>query len=179
MTEFRLPGDPKKESLVSSIIRVDQAGEFGAKRIYQGQLSVLKGHEEISHMLEQELVHLNYFEEELRHRKIRPTLLTPIWNKLGFLLGAGTAMLGEKGAMACTVAVEEVIGDHYNSQLKKLENHPDENELSKKISKFKDEELEHRNTGIEFDAEKTPGYTILSKFIKTASKFAIFLSKRI
>lgn len=179
MTEFRLPGDPKKEKLVSSIIRVDHAGEFGAKRIYQGQLSVLQGHEEITHMLEQELVHLNYFEEELRVRKIRPTLFTPIWNKLGFLLGSGTAMLGEKGAMACTVAVEEVIGEHYNSQLKALNKYDEEKELSKKIEKFRDEELEHRDTGIEFDAEKAPAYSILTKFIKTASKFAIQISKRI
>lgn len=179
MTEFRLPGDLKKDKLVSSIIRVDHAGEFGAKRIYQGQLSVLKGHEEISHMLDQELVHLSYFEEELRHRKIRPTLLSPIWNKLGFLLGAGTAMIGEKGAMACTVAVEEVIGEHYNSQLKALNKYPEEKELCKKISKFRDEELEHRDTGIEFDAQKTHGYDILTKFIKTASKLAIILSKKI
>lgn len=177
MTKFKLPGDQKIESLISKIVRVDHAGEFGAKRIYQGQLSVLKDHKEISHMLEQELHHLEFFEEELAKRNIRPTILSPLWNKLGFALGAATAMLGEKGAMACTVAVEEVIGEHYQSQLHSLRP-TDEKELSKRIEQFRDEELEHRDTGLDFDAEEAPAYSLVTRIIKGASKCAIFLSKR-
>ena len=168
----------KKSKKIEEIIRVNQAGEFGAKRIYQGQLSVLKDHPEIKHMLEQELHHLAYFEKEIVKRKIRPTILSPIWNIAGFALGALTAKLGEKAAMACTVAVEEVIGDHYQDQLDHLKNTKDEKELRTKISKFRDEELEHRDKGIEFEAHKAPAYPILTGFIKLASKTAIMLSKK-
>ncbi len=168
----------KKSKKIEEIIRVNHAGEFGAKRIYQGQLSVLKDHPEIKHMLEQELHHLDYFEKEIVKRKIRPTILSPIWNIAGFALGALTARLGEKAAMACTVAVEEVIGEHYQDQLNNLKDDKDEKELRKKISKFRDEELEHRDKGIEFDAHQAPAYPILTGFIKLASKTAIMLSKK-
>jgi ubiquinone biosynthesis monooxygenase Coq7 len=168
----------KNKKKIEEIIRVNHAGEFGAKRIYQGQLSVLKGNKEIEHMLEQELHHLDYFENEIKNRKVRPTILSPIWNIAGFALGALTARLGEKAAMACTVAVEEVIGEHYQEQLDELKNTPQEKELRKKIAKFRDEELEHRDKGIEMDAKNAPAYPLLTGFIKIASKTAIMLSKK-
>ncbi len=168
----------KTKNKIEEIIRVNHAGEFGAKRIYQGQLSVLKDHTEIKHMLEQELNHLEYFEKEIIKRKVRPTILSPIWNIAGFALGAITARLGEKAAMACTVAVEEVIGEHYQEQLDQLKDSKSEKELRNKIAKFRDEELEHRDKGIEFDALKAPAYPILTGLIKLASKTAIKLSKK-
>lgn len=167
-----------KKRKIEEIIRVNHAGEFGAKRIYQGQLSVLKDHTEIKHMLEQELEHLDYFEKEIIARRVRPTVFSPIWNMAGFALGALTARLGEKAAMACTVAVEEVIGEHYQEQLDQLKGNKEENELRKRIAKFRDEELEHRDTGIELDAKNALAYPVLTGFIKIASKTAIWLSKR-
>ncbi len=168
----------RNNQIIEEMIRVNHAGEFGAKRIYQGQLSVLKDHSEIKHMLEQELVHLEYFENQIKERRVRPTVLSPIWNIAGFALGAITARMGEKAAMACTVAVEEVIGDHYKEQVDALQSIPKERELRKKIEKFRDEELEHRDTGIDYDAKNAIGYPVLSAFIKFASKTAIKLSKK-
>jgi len=163
---------------LDSIIRVNHAGEFGAKRIYQGQLAVLKGNKEIQHMMDQELEHLEYFEQEMISRKVRPTILSPLWNIAGFALGAGTALLGEKAAMACTVAVEEVIGKHYQEQIDKLHSSSTEIKLRKKIEKFRDDELEHLETGLKNDAENALAYPVLSMFIKGASKLAIKLSKK-
>ncbi len=167
-----------KEKL-ERIIRVDHAGEFGAKRIYEGQLSVLKGEAKstVQHMKEQELVHLSYFENELANRKIRPTALQPIWNIAGFALGAATAMLGEKAAYACTVAVEEVIEQHYQKQLDELGE--EEPELKSAIEKFKAEETEHKDISLGKEAEQAPGYEVLSTLIKAGSKAAIWLSTRV
>lgn len=176
----RLPGDLDKNALLERIIRVNQAGEFGAKRIYEGQLAVLKGkpcEEVIRHMKDQELEHLAYFDNQLVKRKIRPTVLSPFWNVAGFALGAATAMMGEKAAMACTVAVEEVIDEHYQDQLKTLGE--DESELKESIEKFRQEELEHRDMGLQHDAEQAPGYAVLSSAIKAGSKAAIWLATRI
>ena len=120
----RLPGDPTKEQMIDRIIRVDQAGEYGAVRIYEGQLSVLGKSAKapvIAHMLNQEVDHLEAFSKMVAGRRVRPTALMPLWHLAGFALGAGTAMLGEKAAMACTVAVEEVIDEHYTAQIKKLD----------------------------------------------------------
>lgn len=164
---------------IAEIVRVNHAGEYGAKRIYQGQLAILKGHKEIQHMMEQEQEHLDYFEEEIKKRNVKPTIFSPIWHMAGFALGAATAVLGEKAAMACTVAVEEVIGDHYQEQLDALEGDEAEKVLRNKISKFRDDELEHRDTGLEHDAENVVGYPILSFAIKTASRIAIEISKRV
>lgn len=175
----RLPGDLTKEAQVARMIRVDQAGEFGAKRIYEGQLSVLKGRScesVIQHMKDQELEHLAYFDKQMVTRQVRPTVLSPFWNVAGFALGAATAMMGEKAAMACTVAVEEVIDEHYQEQLAQLGD--DEKELKENIEKFRQEELEHRDTGLAHDAEQTPGYALLSSAIKTGSKAAIWLATR-
>ena len=117
-SKFSFLAKGSKKDLIASMIRVNHAGEYGAKRIYQGQMKVLKNNkkfETIKTMYEQELIHLKYFQEEVAKRNIRPTVLMPAWHILGFALGAITASLGEKAAMACTVAVEEVIEDHYGA----------------------------------------------------------------
>jgi len=179
----RLPGDPERAQLIERFIRVDQAGEYGAVRIYEGQLSVLGNSEKapiIRHMLEQESVHLETFSRMVGKRRVRPTALLPLWHLAGFALGAGTALMGEKAAMACTVAVEDVIDEHYAAQVAKLESMGgDEKELSEVCEKFRLEELEHRDTGLEHGAEQAPGYEGLSALIKTGSRLAIWLSQRI
>ena len=176
----RLLGEPNKEQYIERLIRVDQAGEYGAVRIYAGQLAVMgrgpKG-DMIRHMAEQEEHHLATFSKMAGERRVRPTLMTPFWHVAGFALGAGTALLGDKAAMACTVAVEEAIDEHYQAQIAKLGD--DEKELRDTCIKFREEELEHRDIGLEHGAEQTPGYGLLSKAIKTGSKMAIWLSERV
>ena len=165
---------------IEQMIRVNHAGEFGAKRIYEGQLAVLKDRktvETVRHMRDQELEHLEYFENELIKRKVRPTAMHPIWNVAGFTLGAVTALMGEKTAYACTVAVEEVIEEHYQEQLKQLADN--ENDLKAKIEQFKQEETEHKDTSLLNHAEQAPGYEVISGLIKAGSRAAIWLSKRI
>lgn len=162
------------------MLRVNLAGEYGAKRIYEGQLSVLKNSTVapvLEHMKEQELEHLKAFEELVVKNHVRPTLLQPLWHVAGYALGASTALLGEKVAMACTVAVEEVIDKHYEDQLDCL---GDENpELSDLILKCQQEELEHRDIAIEQGAHEAPAYPVFSEAIKTVSRLAIWLSERI
>ncbi len=168
-------------NILEEIIRVDHAGEYGATRIYDGQIAVFgkntKLGKTIKHMADQEQEHIEKFNELILKHKVRPTAFLPIWNIAGFALGAGTALLGEKAAMACTVAVEKVIGEHYQKQQKLLGD--DHKELIKTIKKFEKDELEHHDIGIAHDAEKTPGYKILSKFIETGCKAAIMISKKI
>ena len=175
-----MPGDLNKDELLDRMIRVDQAGELGAVRIYQGQLAVLgngpKG-ETIRHMKEQEDAHLKTFSDLVSERNVRPTAMMPIWNVAGFMLGAGTALLGEKAAMACTVAVEEVIDEHYQQQIEKLGD--DEKALRQTCEKFRAEELEHRDIGIKNGAEDAPAYPVLSNAIKASTRFAIWLSERV
>ena len=179
----RLPGDPSRAQMIDRIIRVDQAGEFGAVRIYEGQLSVLGDKASgptIRHMHEQEQVHLETFSNMVAKRRVRPTAMMPIWHLAGFALGAGTALLGEKAAMACTVAVEEVIDAHYAAQIERLDDMDgDEDDLRDTCEKFRREEVEHRNTGLAGGAEQAPGYEGLSALIKTGSRLAIWLSERI
>lgn len=178
--QHRLPGDPEKQALLKRMIRVNHAGEYGAKRIYEGQLAILKNKPcapVIEHMKEQELEHLEYFKKAIAKRHVRPTILTPFWHVAGFALGAATAMAGEKVAMACTVAVEEVIDEHYQQQLSQLGE--DEAELKASITKFREDELQHRDTGLKHDAEQAPAYTVLTQLIKTGSKMAIWLSTRV
>ena len=176
----RMPGDPTREELIERVIRVDQAGEYGAVRIYQGQLAVLgngpKG-DMIRHMKQQEDVHLDTFSKMVSERRVRPTALMPIWHVAGFMLGAGTALLGEKAAMACTVAVEETIDEHYQAQIKKLGD--DEKDLRETCSKFRDEEIEHRDIGYANGAENAIAYPLLSRAIKFGTKLAINLSEKI
>ena len=178
--QAELPGDLSQSDLVERFIRVNHAGEFGAKRIYEGQLAVLKDTKDaavIEHMKDQELHHLETFEKLIVERKVRPTLLHPLWNVAGFALGVGTALLGPKAAMACTVAVEEVIDEHYADQAAQLTE--DEGELRETINRFRDEELEHRDTAIDLGGETTPGYPILRRTIRAGSKLAIWLSERL
>lgn len=178
----RLPGDPTPAQLVDQIIRVDHAGEYGAVRIYEGQLAVLgkeKSAPLIEHMLDQERHHLRTFDDLIAERRVRPTALLPLWHAAGFALGAATALMGEKAAMACTVAVEEAIDEHYAEQIDALEPYGDEKPLKETCAKFREEELEHRATGLEHGAEQTPGYELLTGAIKSGSKLAIWLSTRI
>ncbi len=174
-----LPGDPDREALVERMIRVDQAGEFGAARIYAGQLAVLGSTEDgpvLRHMAEQEQRHLETFNAMVAERGVRPTVLSPLWHVAGFALGAGTAMLGREAAMACTVAVEEVIDEHYARQRDRLGD--DEAKLRETIEEFRREEVEHRDTAIEHDARNAPGYELLTGAVKAGSRLAIWLSER-
>ena len=178
--EYRLPGDPTAREVVERTIRVDHAGEYGAKRIYEGQLAVLgrsKYGPVIEHMKAQEQVHLDTFSRLIGERRVRPTALLPFWHVAGFALGAATALLGHRGAMACTVAVEEAIDEHYRAQEDTLGD--DEAELRADIARFRAEELEHRDTGLEHEAEQAPAYRLLSAAIKTGCKIAIKISERV
>ncbi|MBK8160072.1 MAG: demethoxyubiquinone hydroxylase family protein [Rhodospirillaceae bacterium] len=176
----RLPGDLSPAALLDRIIRVDHAGEYGAKRIYEGQLAVLgkkpEGHV-IRHMLEQELVHLQAFEKLMVERRARPSVLFPVWHVAGFALGAATALMGPKAAMACTVAVEEVIDEHYRQQTAELG--ATEPAIREKIETFRAEEVQHRDTGLAHGAEQAPAYPVLSSAIKAGSRLAIWLAERI
>ena len=172
------------KKILEEIIRVDHAGERGAIKIYEGQLLALKTikqddelKDKIEKMKEHEKEHLEYFEKEIQKRKIKPTYLLPLWDVLGVSLGFGTALLGKKAAMLCTASVEEVIEEHYQNQLKKLGN--DENELRKKIEKFKNDEADHKNTAYDYGANKSGIYSVMDKLIKTGSKIAINISEKI
>lgn len=175
-----LPGEPGRKGLLEQIVRVDHAGEYGARRIYEGQLAVLGKRPcapTIQHMLEQELVHLHTFEQELVKRRTRPSVLIPLWHVAGFALGAATALMSEKAAMACTVAVEEVIDGHYARQAEKLGE--DEAELRETIIQYQAEEVEHRNIGLEHGAEQATAYPLLSAVIKAGCHAAIWVSARV
>jgi len=180
MKENRIPGDLTKDQMIERIIRVNHAGEYGAKQIYRGQMAVLKDsdcYNQLQHMAEQEDKHLEYFSDQVAKRKVRPSALLPLWHIAGYALGATTALMGKKAAMACTVAVEDAIEEHYSSQLTELDN--DESELKQKINNFRQEEMEHRDIGIENGAETSPLYSLLYTSIKTGSKIAIWLAKRV
>jgi len=176
----RLPGDPSATLLVERMIRVDQAGEYGAKRIYEGQLAVLgrsPAAPAIRRMAEQEERHLAVFDALMGAHRVRPTLLSPLWHVAGYALGAAAALLGERAAMACTVAVEDVIDEHYGRQSETLgESQP---ELKAAIDSSRRDELEHREIALAHGAEAAPAYPALSAAIKTASRLAIWLSTRI
>ena len=172
-----LTNNKAKNKIISEMIRVNQAGEFGAQKIYEGQLAVLKNDKTIQKMSEQEKKHLETFNKILIKRGIRPTALSPFWDLGGFLLGVTTALIDRKAAMACTVAVEKVIGEHYGEQLDLLKD--DQKKLKATIKKFQKDELEHHDIGIEHDAEKTPAYGLLSGIISVGCKTAIAISKKI
>jgi 3-demethoxyubiquinol 3-hydroxylase len=164
-----------------SMIRVDQAGEYGAARIYAGQLAVLGNRHPaaraIGHMAVQEARHLDRFNELMAQRSVRPTLLQPIWHIAGFALGAATALIGPQAAMACTVAIETEIDAHYGEQLETLSG--DDPELSESIRTFQAEEVEHKETALAAGAEQVPGYPLLSAAIRMGCRAAIALSKRV
>jgi ubiquinone biosynthesis monooxygenase Coq7 len=176
------PGSPSPDD-VAAIIRVDHAGEYGAVRIYEGQLAVLGGRPHsgktaavIRKMAEQEQVHLETFDRLINERRVRPTALEPVWRIAGFALGAATALMGEKAAMACTAAVEEVIDEHYARQLERLGNDP---ELKDTVDRFRADEISHRDEALAHGAEDAPGYRLLSETIKAGCKLAIRLSERL
>ena len=169
---------------IEEFIRVDHAGERGAIKIYEGQLLALNTfikNEElkktIEEMKEHEKEHFEYFENEIKERNIKPTRLLPLWDLLGVGLGFGTTILGKKAAMLCTASVEEVIQEHYADQIRQLE--VDEKKLKDKITKFRDDELNHKNIAYEEGATKKGPYSILDKVIKTSSKIAIKISEKI
>ncbi|XP_004586841.2 5-demethoxyubiquinone hydroxylase, mitochondrial [Ochotona princeps] len=175
--------DSVNRAAVDRIIRVDHAGEYGANRIYAGQMAVLGRTSVgpiIQKMWDQEKEHLKKFNELMVTLRVRPTVLLPFWNVVGFALGAGTALLGKEGAMACTVAVEESIAHHYNNQIRTLmEEDPERyEELLQVIRKFRDEELEHHDIGLDHDAELAPAYTVLKRIIQAGCSVAISLSER-
>ncbi|MCG8542691.1 MAG: demethoxyubiquinone hydroxylase family protein [Alphaproteobacteria bacterium] len=175
-----LPGDPQPPEDLARMIRVDQAGEFGAVRIYAGQMAVLGRRGSgavIREMAEQEQEHLDRFNGLMVERRVRPTVLSPLWHVAGYALGAGTALLGERAAMACTVAVEDVIDEHYEKQAQKLGD--TEPELKSVIEQFQADEQAHRDTALEHGATGAPGYPVLSAAIKAGSRLAIWLSERI
>ena len=169
---------------VKEFIRVDHAGERGAIKIYEGQLLALNTFikdddlkKKIEQMKVHEKEHCDYFENEIRKRNIQPTKFLPLWDILGVGLGFGTAILGKKAAMLCTASVEEVIDEHYASQIYELES--DEKELKKKIIKFREDELHHKDIAYEEGATKQGAYSILDKIIKTGSKIAISISEKV
>ncbi|XP_053550281.1 5-demethoxyubiquinone hydroxylase, mitochondrial [Bombina bombina] len=172
------------KALLDRIIRVDHAGEYGANRIYAGQMAVLGRSSVgpiIQHMWNQEKDHLKKFNELMVAHRVRPTVLLPFWNVAGFVLGAGTALLGKKGAMACTVAVEATISEHYNNQIRSLmERDPEKHrDLLQTIKTFRDEELDHHDIGLEHDAELAPAYSLLKNVIQVGCRAAVFLSERV
>jgi ubiquinone biosynthesis monooxygenase Coq7 len=178
------PAAPGSAPDIESMIRVDHAGEYGAVRIYEGQLAVLKRRkgaaasvETIAHMAEQEQRHLKAFDRLVNERRVRPTALEPVWRIAGFALGAATAALGEKAAFACTAAVEEVIDEHYASQIAALEDK--DPHLKAAVQDFRADEAAHRATALAQGAEQAPGYKLLSETIKAGCRIAIKLSERI
>ena len=174
----------KTNSKVEEFIRVDHAGERGAVKIYEGQLLALNTivkndnlKKTIEDMKEHETEHCEFFEKEIKRRNIKPTKLLPLWDLLGVGLGFGSTLLGKKAAMLCTASVEEVIDKHYLDQINQLG--PDEKELKKKISKFRQDELDHKDIAYEEGATKKGLYSIMDKVIKTGSKVAIKISEKI
>ncbi len=179
-TRRSLPGEPAGKALVERVLRVDHAGEYGAKRIYNGQLAVLRNSEDadaIREMADTEAEHLAWFDHALNEAGARPTALHPIWHVAGYALGAATAMMGPAAAMACTVAIEEAIDEHYQRQEATLG--PDEQSLKSAIKRFHAEELRHRDTALAHGAESAPGYRIMKQAIKTGCRAAIWLSERV
>jgi ubiquinone biosynthesis monooxygenase Coq7 len=173
------PGDRRADT--ASMLRVDQAGEYGATRIYAGQLAVLRRNAPesklIARMAAQEERHLKRFNALMAERRVRPTALQPLWNVAGFALGAATALISEKAALACTDAVETEIDKHYSEQLKQLGK--DDPELAADIADFQADELEHRDAARDAGATQAAGYPLLTAAIRAGCKAAIELSKRI
>ena len=169
---------------IEEFIRVDHAGERGAIKIYEGQLlalnTIVKNEElkkTIEHMKEHEVEHCEFFEKEIKKRGIEPTRFLPLWDLLGLGLGFGSTLLGKKAAMLCTASVEEVIDGHYKSQLDKLGD--DEKSLKKSITKFRQDEIDHKNLAYNEGASKKGLYFVLDKIIQTTSKAAIKVSEKI
>ena len=174
----------KKDNKVEEFIRVDHAGERGAVKIYEGQLLALNTlvkdeslRKTIEEMKIHEKEHCEFFENEIKKRKIRPTKFLPLWDLLGVGLGFGSTILGKKAAMLCTASVEEVIDEHYQNQINNLG--PEEKNLKNKIIKFREDELHHKDIAYEKGATKKGLYSLMDKIIKTGSKIAINISEKI
>ena len=174
----------KTNKRVQEFIRVDHAGERGAVKIYEGQLlalnTIVKNEslkKTIEDMKEHEIEHCQFFEKEIKKRNIEPTKFLPLWDLLGVGLGFGSTLLGKKAAMLCTASVEEVIDEHYLNQIKQLDS--SESKLKKKIIKFREDELSHKDIAYEKGATKEGPYSLLDKIIKTGSKIAINISEKI
>ena len=169
---------------VEEFIRVDHAGERGAVKIYEGQLlalnTIIKNDDlkkTIEDMKVHEIEHCQFFEKEIKKRNIKPTKFLPLWDLLGVGLGFGSTLLGKKAAMLCTASVEEVIDKHYLDQINQLG--PEEKELKKKITKFREDELHHKDIAYEKGASKKGLYSIMDKIIKTGSRIAINISEKV
>ena len=174
----------KVKSKVEEFIRVDHAGERGAVKIYEGQLlalNTLVRDETLKKVIEDmkihEKEHCEFFENEIKKRKITPTKFLPLWDLLGVGLGFGSTLLGKKAAMLCTASVEEVIDEHYQNQINQLDY--SEKELKKKIIKFREDELHHKDIAYKKGATKKGFYSIMDKIIKTGSKLAINISEKV
>ena len=173
-----------KKDKIEEFIRVDHAGERGAIKIYEGQLlalnTIIKDEnlkKTIEEMKTHEEEHCDFFENEIKKRKIKPTKFLPLWDIMGVTLGFGSAILGKKAAMLCTASVEEVIDEHYQNQINQLGS--DEKNLKKKIIKFREDELHHKDIAYEKGATKKGLYSIMDKIIKTGSKLAINISEKV
>ena len=175
----RLPGDGTVGDTVKAMIRVDHAGEYGARRIYDGQLAVLgdtAAGRVVRRMAEQEQEHLEHFDDLIVSRRVRPTALSPLWHVAGFALGVGSALLGARAAMACTEAVESVISEHYASQARRLGD--DEADLKATIEQFRQDEMNHHDTAIEHGAREVRAHRLLTGAIRRGTRLAIRLSTR-
>jgi ubiquinone biosynthesis monooxygenase Coq7 len=172
-----------KKNIIQQIIRVNQAGEYGARRIYQGQLDTLRDANElheIRHMAQQEEEHLKFFNEQSIVHDVQPTIMQPIWHVGGYVMGALSGLFGKEMAHACTIAVEDVIDTHYSEQLATLRcDFPEESELISKIEKFKADELAHKDTAMKNGGENAPFYPIVLRAVKAITKGAIEISKKI
>jgi len=179
------PGRRRSRQL-EEMIRVDHAGEYGAVRIYEGQLAIfgrLPQTQKIAATLRrqrgEEQAHLERFNTLVNDRKVRPTALAPVWHVAGFALGAATALMGEKAAHACTAAIEDVISDHYGAQLAALGGQNEEKELRETIEEFRRDEIRHREEAISGGAHEVPAAPLLSAAIRTACRIAIKISEKV
>ena len=176
-----LPGDGAPARFLDRLMRVDCAGEYGATRIYGAQIDILgdgsRG-KELRHMAAQEDVHYEYFSKNLPERGARPSLLSPFWRISGRALGLGSGLLGNRAAMACSVAVEDEIDAHYMKQIKRLRKQGDENALLRKIERFREEELEHKQIGLDCEAEAAIAYPLLRGAISLGAKICVKLAEK-
>jgi ubiquinone biosynthesis monooxygenase Coq7 len=178
------PGRGASKRRRAEILRVDHAGEYAAVHIYRAQKAVFEGRAgktalaaDMGEMQDQEAVHLARFDALLNAERVRPTLMTPVWRLAAMALGAGTALMGEKAAHACTEAVESVIEEHYADQIAELRDR--DPALAAELSVFRDEELAHHDHAVDHGARETPGYGLLSAVIKAGCRAAIKISEKV
>lgn len=178
------PGPNQARARLAEMLRVDHAGELGAVHIYRGQRAVMEGRagrealaQDLAEMEGHEAVHLARFDALLTQRRVRPTVMAPLWRLAGYTLGVGTALMGEKAAHACTEAVESVIGQHYDDQVRELSDR--EPELAAELARFRDEEMAHHDHAVEHGAREAPAYGLLSAVIKAGCRVAIRISEKV